>query len=430
VKLINHFRDIKAGVFQNKNLFFLWMFQLLSLFGSELTRFALPIWLFQQEENLVSFSLYVFSGLLPRIFSPIFGGLIDCFNKKKILLLSGVISLTVCVLLVLSITDVINRSVFFICFLMFSFGVCGNLIHIGTLALVTQIVEKDRLFKANSLMIAAESSAVLICPVLSGSLILAFDFLFVVLIDMLLFVISLMFLMKIDVFSENRCYKNIRAVFFDVKNNLIDGVAFIKKNGQIAFLMVIFGLVNFFFSFSFVLFTPMVLSISQNNTQLLGSIYSIGNGVQLLTSFLAGYFLKSNSQIALMMRSIILMGVCGPLLIGMGSSPVFWTIGYAATLAFLSIINATNNAFWQTCSPLHLQGSIFGIRRMVSSLIAPIGTLLAGPLINMLSTSSKPKFIDNEYQLVFLMAGFCILLTGVLGSSLKKIKQTQSAHNE
>ncbi len=430
---MNYFRNIMTGTFSNKNLFFLWIFQLLSLFGSELTRFALPIWLFQQEENLVSFSLYVFSGLLPRILSPIFGGLIDCFNKKKILLLSGLLSLTVCFLLALLSSGMIDKSVFFICFLMFSFGVCGNLIHIGTLALVPRIVEKNRLLQVNSLMIAAESSALLICPVLSGSLIFAFDFFFVVLIDMLLFVISLMFLMKVDVVAENRCYKNIQAIFGDIKNSLIEGALFIRKNGQLAYLMGIFGLVNFFFSFSFVLFTPMVLSISENNTQLLGSINSIGNGIQLLTVFLAGCFLKSNSQITLMMRSIMLMGVCGPLLIGVGFSPVFWTIGYAATLAFLSIINATNNAFWQTCSPLHLQGSIFGIRRMVSSLIAPIGTLLAGPLMNKLSVSSKPAFVDNEYQLVFLIAGFCILLTGILGSSLKKLKQTQplfSAQNE
>lgn len=417
----------KIKLFPDKNFFFLWTFQLLSLFGSELTRFALPVWLFQLEENLISFSIFVCCGLLPRIFSPISGGFIDCFNKKKILVVSGLSLVAISLIIIAIITGLINKNFFIICFLIFLIGIFSNLIHIATLSIVPQIVEKNKLLQANSLMIMAESSAVLICPLLAGSLIFMFGISIVVLTDMLLFLISLIFLIKIRLIAESQSLKNLKIIFRDIKNNLTNSISFIKEDRRLVFLMIISGLINFVFSFSFVAFTPMVLSASQNNSQLLGRISSIGSGAQLLTSLLAGYFLRPNSQISLMMKSTILLGLCGPFIIGMKFSPIFWTIGYAATLALLSIINSSNNAFWQTCSPSNLQGTIFGLRRMISSAIAPIGTLLAGPLITLFLASSKPRFIDSEYQSVFLIAGFLILLVGLIGASLKILKQTTSS---
>ncbi len=416
----------------SNNFFFLWTFQLLSLFGSELTRFALPVWLFQQEDNLISFSIFVCCGLLPRIFSPILGGFIDCFNKKKILVVSG-LSLVVISLSIISIvTGFLSKNFLFICILIFFIGIFSNLIHIGTLSIVPQTVNKDKLLKANSLMIAAESSAVLICPLLAGSLIFMFGISVVILTDIALFFISLMFLMKVSL-KENQHPQTLKNIFYDIKINLKKGVAFIKKDRRLFILMIISGLINFIFSFSFVAFTPMVLLASQNDTQLLGRINSIGSGAQLVTSLLIGYLLKPNSPISLIMKSTIALGLCGPLIIGMKFSPVFWTIGYAATLALLSVINSANNAFWQTCTPLNLQGTIFGIRRMVSSAIAPFGTLLAGPLITWLLVSTKPTIVDSEYQMVFLIAGLLILFIGISGMSLKILKPTEpylSAQNE
>ncbi len=423
----------KTNLFIDKNFCFLWLFQLLSLFGSELTRFALPIWLFQQEENLISFSIFVCCGLLPRIFSPILGGFIDCFNKIKILIVSGFFLVVIYLMIISVVTDFLFNDFLFICFLMFFIGVFSNLIYISTLSIVPQTVKKDQLLKANSLMIAAESSAVLICPFLAGSLIFVFDISIVIFTDMALFLLSLIFLMKIKLKEENQYPKSFKTIICDIKINLITGISFIKKDKRLIALMVISGLINFVFSFSFVAFTPMVLLASQYDTQLLGRINFIGSGAQLVTSLFAGYLLKPNSQISLMMKSTIALGLCGPLIIGMRFSPVFWTIGYTATLVLLSIINSASNAFWQTCSPLNLQGTIFGIRRMVSSAIAPIGTLLAGPLITWLLVLSKPTFVDSEYQMVFLIAGFLIVFIGISGISLKILKPMDpsfSAQNE
>src|SRR5271166_57762 len=126
----------KIKLFPDKNFSFLWIFQLLSLFGSELTRFALPVWLFQQEENLISFSIFVCCGLLPRIFSPIFGGFVDRLNKKKILGVSGLFLVVISLAIILIINGFIRKFFLVICLLIFLIGIFSNLIHITTLSMV------------------------------------------------------------------------------------------------------------------------------------------------------------------------------------------------------------------------------------------------------------------------------------------------------
>lgn len=171
----------------------------------------------------------------------------------------------------------------------------------------------------------------------------------------------------------------------------------------------------------------MILSATENNTILLGQINSIGSGVQILASFLSGYLLKPVSQISLMMKSTILLGLSGPLIMGLKFSPVFWAVGYSLTLALISIINCSNNAFWQKCSPPDLQGTIFGFRRMVSSAIAPLGALLAGPFLAFTFTSNNSGFFESGYQIIFIVSGVFISLIGVVGSSLNFLKQTESS---
>ena len=54
---------------------------------------------------------------------------------------------------------------------------------------------------------------------------------------------------------------------------------------------------------------------------------------------------------------------------------------------------------------------------MISSAVAPVGTLLAGPLIHWLLNIPQPTFIESGYQVVFLMASLMILFIGILARS-------------
>ena len=133
----------------------------------------------------------------------------------------------------------------------------------------------------------------------------------------------------------------------------------------------------------------------------------MGGAGQLIGSFISGYLLKPNHLIFLSFTSMMLLGVTGPFFIGISHEPIFLILGYTLTLAFISIINSVNHTYWQKNSPTNLQGSVFGVRRMISASIAPIGALLASPMVDL--------FEGGGFSVNFIISGLAIFFLGFFG---------------
>lgn len=409
---------------EGKNFTLLLSFHLMILFANEIIRFSLPIWIFQQESNLISFSIASLFGLLPRIFSPFLGGLVDAFNKKKLLLLSTLSLGLTSTLIALFQNDWLLGNLTLICPLIFLLGLLSNLIQITNTSLIPQTARKENLLKANSLMIAAESSTNLLCPMIAGALITYVTSTSILLITTLTFLLSMFFLKVIKIPEMVKASKTEQLL--KIINSLSIGASFIKKDSRLAFMLTLSCLVNFFFSLCFTVLTPMIMHSYPNDALILGSILSIGCGAQILLTLFAGHFLKNACPVNLLIKSIIGLGLFGPIIIGLKLSPVFWTIGCATTLALASLINCSNQTFWQRNSPVDLQGTLFGIRRSISSSIAPFGALLSGPFV--LVCANQLNSIERGYQIVFILSGICILFVGIFGYLFAKSKANTASN--
>src|SRR5688572_22689009 len=67
----------------------IWFGQLVSLFGSSMTRFAIGIWLYEQTGLATTFTTMIFFGNLPRIIlTPFAGALADRWNRKLVMMIS------------------------------------------------------------------------------------------------------------------------------------------------------------------------------------------------------------------------------------------------------------------------------------------------------------------------------------------------------
>ncbi|RPI34759.1 MAG: MFS transporter, partial [Chloroflexota bacterium] len=66
-----------------------WAGQLVSLFGSGLTGFALGLWVYQQTGSVTQYALIALSAVLPRILvSPLAGVLADRWDRRRAMILS------------------------------------------------------------------------------------------------------------------------------------------------------------------------------------------------------------------------------------------------------------------------------------------------------------------------------------------------------
>jgi len=71
----------------------IWIGQLASLLGSEMTNFALTIWAWEVSEQATPLSLILFFTQTPRIIAALFAGvLVDRVNRKKLMMLGDFVA--------------------------------------------------------------------------------------------------------------------------------------------------------------------------------------------------------------------------------------------------------------------------------------------------------------------------------------------------
>lgn len=409
-------RKINSYTKINKNFTYLWLFHLFSLFGSEMTRFAIPIWVFQKDQNLFDFSILTCVGLLPRIFlSAISGGVIDQLNLKKVLMFSCLLGSLVLGLLLAISLNTIPYHFSLLCLIIFFMSCFGNIIHLSTLSILPKLNSKDDLQYYNGLMISAESSAIILTPAIAGFLMVLYGFSSIICVDISLMIISIIMINKIKMQNLESNTHKVIPDFKIVFDNISKGYIFIKSSEPLIVLLKTVVLLNFLFSFSFIALIPLILLESNNNTSTLGIIISIASCGQLFGALCGGLIMKAIPKTSLIFKSIFCLGIFGPLVIGIHSSIIFWVVGYTFTLFLLAIINTTNQTLWQIYAPDSLQGTIFGIRRTISSVMAPLGTLLFPFALDYLFIPFQPQFFKNPYQLVFILTGISISITGLFG---------------
>ena len=67
----------------------MWIGQLVSLLGSAMTGFAIPIYIFGETERVQELALLGLAFMLPMIvFSPMAGTIVDRNNRKRMMILS------------------------------------------------------------------------------------------------------------------------------------------------------------------------------------------------------------------------------------------------------------------------------------------------------------------------------------------------------
>ena len=78
-----------------------------------------------------------------------------------------------------------------------------------------------------------------------------------------------------------------------------------------------------------------------------------------------------------------LLGSLGSMLFGLGQSLPVWIVAGFMGQFFGPIINASNQAIWQSKVAPDVQGRVFSIRRLIAWFVNPVSTLLAGPLADL-----------------------------------------------
>jgi MFS family permease len=156
----------------NRNFFLLWQGQLVSLMGTQVFRLGMVVWLTQAADSATLLGLLMATFIVPGLLIGPFGGvLVDRYSRRLVLtvceLVQGVAVLALGLLwLAAPASRPIGIGGLFV--LAFIIGSATAVLQPATIAIVPELVPRERLPRANSIVQGSFQIGALLAQVLSG----------------------------------------------------------------------------------------------------------------------------------------------------------------------------------------------------------------------------------------------------------------------
>jgi len=373
---------------KSSSFILIWIGQVLSIIGSNLTGFAMSVWVYQETGSVTKFSIVILFTTLPGlVITPLVGTFIDRWDRRWLMIASNVwAALNTLGVAVLFLFD--KQRIWHICILAAAFSMSSAVISPAFTASISLLVPKRHLGRASGMMQFGEAAAQIVAPLLGGFLVLTIKIYGVLLIDFITYAIAITSLLVVSV---PRPATHLREK--DANQSFLREAAFgwtylIKRPGLLGLLLFL-SLTNFTATMSNLLITPLVLSFA--NASIYGTLISV-MGVGLVAgSVLMSIWGGPRRRIYGVFGYGFLLGISQIL---EGLRPQAWLIGIGLLIGGLiaPVANACIIPILQTKTLPEIQGRVFATIRLVSWCAIPVAYLLAGPLTDKIF---KPLLYEN-----------------------------------
>ncbi len=417
---------------------FLWIGQLVSLFGSAMTSFGIMIWVWKTTGQATPFALYGFAMAVPLIVAyPLAGVFVDRWNRKLTMAISDLVAgLSSVIILILHTTG--NLAMWHLYILAVLAGFFSAFQTPAFSSAITMLVSKENYARASGMMSVAETFSGLAAPVLAAVLLEQIGLRGILMIDIVTFsfavgVLVFIFIPKPPVSEEG--LESLGSVWQEA----LYGFRYIYQRKSLLGLLIVFLMMNMSLSFSNVLRVPMIMARSENNEMLM----AIANSFTTIGGLVGGLILMvwggPKKKIRGLFVAMAFMGI-GVFLGGCGEGLVVWALS-GFIMVFCGVMaNASSQAFWQSKVVPDVQGRVFSARSMIGGVARPLALLISGPLADkvfepaMSNGGTLAKLFGwltgiepgAGFSLLFVITGLFCFGTAAVGYMFKSIKDVDS----
>ncbi|MDX1613144.1 MAG: MFS transporter [Candidatus Promineifilaceae bacterium] len=416
-----------------------WAGQLVSLLGTNMTGFALPIYIYGQTERVRELALLGLAFTLPLILlSPFSGAIVDRANRKLMMMISDLAAgLMTIVILILVLTDSLQIWHLFVTAVVS--GTFQSFQWPAYSAAISVMLPKKHYARAHGMISLAQSGSNIFAPLLAGAVLGVAGLRLVLLIDIVTFLFAIGSLALVHIPTPPPSEEGQEGAG-SLWSEAAYGFRYIWRRPSLLGLQTVFLVGNFLVSLSYTTVAAMILARTNQNELLFGTVQSAGavGGVagallmsawggpkRLIHGVLGGWFVSS---------------LLGPMLLGIGQGLPVWAAASFFAGFFIPIINGSNQAIWQAKVAPDIQGRVFSIRRLIAWLVNPVATLLAIPLAdNILEPAMQPGGALVEQlswlvgsgpgagmALIFIGSGILASLAGLSGYLIPAIRNVET----
>jgi len=356
-----------------------WAGQLVSVMASSMTQFALTIWAYQETGSATALGVVSTAFIVPfLLLSPIAGAMVDRYNRKLMMMVSDLTAVIATVgLLVLHASGQLQMWHLYVAA---AINGLGNTFQWPAYsAAISTMVPKENYTRANGMMSIIESGPGVLAPILAGMLLPLIGLTGILLIDVVTFFLAIAALLVVYIPRPTKTVDG-QAGSGNLLQEALYGFRYIFARRGLLGLLLFFITLNFIIGISLSLFSPFILSRTDNNSISLGAVQSaaaIGAVVGGLLISLWGGFKRRMTNIFL---SEALIGLFLLFLFGLGRSLPVWIAVCLIGNIFGVFSNGASQAIWQAKVAPDVQGRVFAARRMIAWITSPVTPVLAGLL--------------------------------------------------
>ncbi|HTX89876.1 MAG TPA: MFS transporter [Anaerolineales bacterium] len=358
--------------------------QAISILASNMTSFALSIWVFQKTSSATDLGVMQSAFTVPYLLLiPLAGVFVDRYNRKLMMMVSDL-------------TAALGTLSIFILFAthqleIWHFFIINGFIGLGSAfqwpaysAAITTMIPKEQYGRANGMMSLVQAGPSAIAPLLAGALMPHIGLTGVMIIDLSTFLLAIGALMLIRVPPPRQTVEG-QAGKGNIFKEATFGFKYIFQRPSLFGIVIILFAANLFLGFPNSVQVPLVLSRTGNNSVILGAVETAGAVSWVLGSLIMSAWGGLKNRIHGTLVGWSFFCLVGNILFGLGRGLGVWIptsllCGLGATLG-----NASSQSLLQAKVAPDVQGRVFAARRLLTwapDMFTPIlGGLLADHLL-------------------------------------------------
>ena len=372
--------------------FIVWLGQIISILASGMTQFALTIWMYEQTKSAFALGLMQVFYITPfLIISPIAGVMVDRYNRKVMMMVSDLAAGlgTVAVLILWSQGLLQFWMLYAVSILL---GIGNAFQWPAYSAAISTMVSKENYGRANGLMGLMESGPGVFSPLLAGVLLPIVGLTGILLFDVATFIVAIGALLIVHIPAPKRTVEGQK----ESGNFLREagyGFTYIFERPSLLGLQIVFLFGNLFSGMAFTLLAPMVLARTGSDAASLGAVMTAGAVGGVVGGIAISIWGGPKRRVLGVLGGFVLGGVAIAVL-GLAQSVQVWAATLLIGSMVIPLLNASNQAIWQSKVAPDVQGRVFSSRRLIAWATNPITPIVAGGLadwwLEPAMTSSTP----------------------------------------
>ncbi|MBO3750156.1 amino acid adenylation domain-containing protein [Streptosporangiaceae bacterium NEAU-GS5] len=346
--------------------------QLISMAGSALTAWAIPVWIYLRTGSLVDFTLFAVSGLVPALLvGPLAGAVVDRADRRVVMMAAGAVA-GGCEL-ALGLLYWSGRLQPWHIYLTVA-GVASALAfqRLAFTSAIPQLVPKRFLGNANGVAQMSSGFATLLVPLVAAGLLATIGLGWILILDVVSYAAAIGVLTFVR-FPDTMGKKAREPLLTEIAN----GFRYSWGNPALRAMLLFSAMINVFLGPALILVSPLVLGF--------GTLTQVGqvSFAEAIGALIGGVVFTIWGGPARRMRGLLLatfaLAACC-MVTGLRPAVAVVAAGVFGTAFTLAVIQSIYATIVQVKVPQRFHGRVFALNQMIAWSTLPLGFAVIAPL--------------------------------------------------